>query len=160
MADIGLCWRSPTLDHRCREHERVSPDHVTTHASQGVGIRFIAGGATSAAAWPSGTAETFIYDAARRPSELRVRTAGGTTLATIGAAFDRVGNLTSESQVIAGQAGLAGNSTLVFSNVPLRRSTGYTIGGGSTVGYGYDANSNRLSAGPSPTRPSTPPAPA
>ncbi len=100
-----------------------------------------------ARAWLSGTNETFTYDAARRPSELQVKTSGTTTLATISAAFDKVGNLTTESQVIAGQAGLAGNSTLVFSNDPLRRTTGYTISGQPTVGYHYDANSNRTSAG-------------
>lgn len=75
------------------------------------------------------------------------RRRGGTTLATISTAFDRVGNLTSESQVIGGQAGLAGNSTLTFTNDPLRRVTSYTVSGGSTTTYTYDANSNRLSAG-------------
>jgi RHS repeat-associated protein len=97
--------------------------------------------------WPAGTNETFTYDAAKRPSQLQLKTGGGTTLATISTTFDRVGNLTSESQVIPGQAGLAGNSTLTFTNDPLRRVTGYSVNGGAATTYTYDADSNRLSAG-------------
>ncbi len=104
-------------------------------------------GLLGARAWPAGTNETFTYDAAKRPSQLLVKTAGNTTLATISTTFDRVGNLTTESQVIPGISGLAGNSTLTFTNDPLRRTTGYTISGGATVTYTYNANSNRLSAG-------------
>jgi RHS repeat-associated protein len=68
-------------------------------------------------------------------------------MATITTAFDKVGNLTSEAQVIPGQAGLAANSTLTFTNDPLRRVTGYAVNGGAATTYTYDANSNRLSAG-------------
>jgi YD repeat-containing protein len=68
-------------------------------------------------------------------------------MATITTAFDKVGNLTSEAQVIPGQAGLAGNSTLTFTNDRLRRVTGYSVNGGAATTYTYNANSNRLSAG-------------
>ena len=36
-----------------------------------------------ARSWPAGTTETFTYDAAKRPSQLQVRTSANTTLATI-----------------------------------------------------------------------------
>jgi YD repeat-containing protein len=61
--------------------------------------------------------------------------------------FDKVGNVTTESQSVPGKSGLAGSSTLTFANDPLRRVTSYTIAGGATTTYTYDANSNRLSAG-------------
>ncbi len=82
-------------------------------------------GLLGARAWPAGTNETFTYDAAKRPSQLLVRTSTNTTLATISTTFDRVGNLTTEAQVIPGVASMAGNSTLTFTNDPLRRTTGY-----------------------------------
>jgi len=55
-----------------------------------------------------------------------------------------------DSQVIAGGSGLAGNSTLTYTNDPLGRVTGYTATAGgvpTSVAYTYDADSNRLSAG-------------
>ena len=100
--------------------------------------------------WPAGTNETFAYDAAKRPSTLTLKKADTTTLATFTSTFDRVGNLTAESQVLTGKTGLAGNSTMSFTYDPLRRVTGYTATTGgipTTVTYSYDADSNRLSAG-------------
>ena len=102
-------------------------------------------------AWPSGTTESFSYDAAKRPSGLTLASAAGTTLATFATSFDRVGNLVAESQSIPGRAGLAAASTLSLVNDPLRRLTSYTLSAPSsspsTVAYSYDADSNRLSAG-------------
>ena len=63
-------------------------------------------------AWPSGTTETFSYDGAKRPSGLTLATSGGTTLASFATSFDRVGNLVTESQTIAGRTGLAAASTI------------------------------------------------
>jgi hypothetical protein len=107
-------------------------------------------GLLGARSWPAGTTATFAYDAAKRPAQIELRRADSTTLATWTTAFDRVGNVVGDSQVIAGGSGLAGDSTLTFTNDPLRRVTGYTATTGgvpTTVAYTYDADSNRLSAG-------------
>jgi RHS repeat-associated protein len=95
-------------------------------------------GLLGARSWPAGTTETFSYDAAKRPSELSVKKADNTILATFTSTFDRVGNLVSESQVIPGKTGLAGGSTITLTNDPLRRVTSYTSStpGATSLGAG------------------------
>ena len=107
-------------------------------------------GLLGARTWPAGTSESFAYDAARRPATLTLRKADTSVLATFTSAFDRVGNLVSEAQVLTGKSGIAGNSTISLTADPLRRVTGYTVTTGgipTSVAYTYDADSNRLSAG-------------
>ena len=110
---------------------------TTTYRLDGlVGTRILGNGETA----------TLAYDPAKRPTQITLTTGG-----TISQAYDRRGNVTSESRSLTGISGNAGTGTQSFSYDALRRVTKATIPGTNTACgqsgvacYSYDRNGNRL----------------
>ena len=91
--------------------------------------------------WPNGNTAAFSYDAAKRPVSYAEQRSG-TNQAQFSRTYNRSGDVTSETQTLAGISGNAGNNVQSFTYDRLRRVTGATIGS-LTKTYEYDADSNR-----------------
>jgi RHS repeat-associated protein len=100
-------------------------------------------------------AGTYLYDAAKRPVGLYIRLAGATSASVLARTYDVAGNVTSETQNLAGVGGGAGNATLAGSGTETFTydaanrvvAAGFGAPGAQTEtrAYTYDADSNRTS---------------
>ena len=101
--------------------------------------------------WPGGQTASFSYDGANRPIG---ETIGA--IVAVGEAYDRDGNVTSESQSLAGITGAAGagNQSYQYDNLSRVITDTMTNPSGTQLwqkAYTYDADSNRTSVNDSGT---------
>ena len=98
-------------------------------------------GLLAARGWPGGApgAAAFSYDAAKRPIEMEK---SGTAAGSLAQAYDRDGNVVSESRSLTGVSGDAGSDTQTFSYDGANR---VSLASGLTTSstYLYDRDSNR-----------------
>ena len=80
----------------------------------------------------SAIAGTYLYDAAKRPVGLYIRLGGSTSASVLARTYDVAGNVTSETQNLAGVGAGAGNATLA---------------GSGTETFTYDAANRVVAAG-------------
>ena len=113
-------------------------------------------GNMTARTWGSAAiAGTYLYDAAKRPVGLYIRLAGSTAASVLARTYDAIGNVTSETQNLAGVGGGAGNAALAGSGTETFTydaanrvvAAGFGAPGAQTEtrAYTYDADSNRTS---------------
>jgi hypothetical protein len=110
----------------------------------------------TARTWGSASiAGTYLYDAAKRPIGLYIRLGGATSASVLARTYDAIGNVTSETQNLAGVGGGAGNATLAgsgtetftYDNANRVVAAGFGAPGAQTDtrAYTYDHDSNRTS---------------
>ncbi|WP_405987970.1 RHS repeat-associated core domain-containing protein [Streptomyces sp. NBC_00986] len=90
----------------------------------------------------SGDVRNFGYDSLHRLTSDTLTTASGTKVASVGYDWDKNDNLTSKTTT-----GVQGASTNAYVYDYANRLTSWTSGS-TTTGYTYDADGNRLTAGP------------
>jgi RHS repeat-associated protein len=127
-------------DRRDRLVQSADPSQFTGSVSQG----WTLGDQLATRTLPDGSVTTWTFDALRRPLDATT-VDGGSTPATFSTAYDRVGNVVSETRSLAGISGHAGGGSQTFTYDALRRLTGSALGSDSRA-YTYDAGNRRLSA--------------
>lgn len=90
--------------------------------------------------WDSGGPATLGYDRAKRPTSLDTGTLA------FDQAYDRDGNVTSESRSLPGVSGDAGSGSQAFAYDALNRLTGSSGLATGSRSYSYDLDGNRVSA--------------
>lgn len=134
-------WTDPTGTYLVNLDAFDRPTSVDGPAIGAITSTYRSDGMPATKTEPSGNVTTYTYDAAGRETRRDTNGTGGVDRADIELAYNRAGQILSETSTITGDPT---NGTTAYTYDPLERLTGFTRAGTATA-YGWDKVPNRTS---------------